>query len=492
MTNDASGVMPKGAAKAPTFLGHPRGLLYLFSTELWERFAYYGMIAILVLYMQNYLFTPGRAEHVLGYGVVKSGLEFFFGPLTPQAMASLIYGIYGFLTYAAPFFGGIVADNLLGQRKAVLFGAILLSAGYFALSFEALFFVGFPLVFLGNGLFKPNISTQVGNMYKPGDLMRDRAFSIFYVGINIGGILGPFICGYLGEDVGWRYGFIAAGIGLIGGLLIYMRGLPKLPSDALTTARQTKAVHAPFGPAEWAAVKALGVITFFNIFFWASWYLQFNIMNTWADKFTDRVVPFSPIGFAFDVPVFGWHISLYTPEVIPTTWFQMINGFFILGLTPFVAGLWARQARTGREPTTASKMAIGCVVLGLSFVFMLLPVASLGPTMKVSSWWLVAFYAIYTVGELYVSPIGLALVTKVAPARIVSMMMGVLLFSYAVGNFIAGLIGSLWEKLGMHAFFIVAAIIPIAAGLAIWAISKPLRPILERKHVPEALTPGVA
>jgi len=476
--------------KPATFLGHPRGLLYLFSTELWERFAYYGMIAILVLYMQNHLFTPGRAEHVLGYGAIKAMLELLTGPLTPQAMASLIYGIYGFLTYAAPFFGGIVADRLLGQRKAVLFGAILLSAGYFALSFEALFFVGFPLVFLGNGLFKPNISTQVGNLYAPGDLMRDRAFSIFYVGINIGGILGPFICGYLGEDVGWRYGFMAAGTGLIIGLMIYLYGLPKLPSDALTKARASQVVPAPFGPGEWAAIRALGVITFFNIFFWASWYLQFNIMTTWADQFTDRAVPFHPIGFSFDM--FGHHIGLYTPEVIPTTWFQMINGFFILGLTPFVAALWARQAKAGREPTTATKMAIGCILLGLSFVFMLLPVASLGPSMKVSSWWLVAFYAIYTAGELYVSPIGLALVTKVAPARVVSMMMGVLLFSYAVGNFIAGYIGSLWEKLGMHTFFILAAMIPIAAGLAIWAISKPLRSVLERKHVPEALTPGVA
>jgi POT family proton-dependent oligopeptide transporter len=227
-------------AKPATFLGHPRGLFFLFSTELWERYAYYGMVAILVLYMQKHLFQPGHAEHVLGYGPIKRGLEWIYGPLSAQAMASHVYGVYILLSYAAPTLGGIVADRFLGQRKAVLFGAAFLSAGYLAMSFESLFFVGFPLVFLGNGLFKPNISTQVGNMYAPGDLKRDSAFSIFYVGINIGGILGPLICGYLGEDVGWPYGFIAAGVGIAGGLVIYMRGLRELPLDALTKARESR------------------------------------------------------------------------------------------------------------------------------------------------------------------------------------------------------------------------------------------------------------
>jgi POT family proton-dependent oligopeptide transporter len=462
------------AAETRTFFGHPRGLFFLFSTELWERYAYYGMVAILVLYMQNHLFQPGVAEHVIGYSLAKRALESISGrSLSPQAMASLVYGYYGFLTYAAPLVGGIVADRLLGQRKAVLFGAILLSAGYFALSVEALFFVGFPLVFLGNGLFKPNISTQVGNLYAPGDLKRDSAFSIFYVGINIGGIAGPLICGYLGEEVAWTYGFIAAGAGLAGGLLIYLRGLRELPMDALTKARKSQTKHEPFGPMEWRSIWALIGLAFLNIFFWGAWYLQFNIMNTWADKNTDR------------------HIALFD-FTVPTTWFQTVNGIFILSLTPLVTTLWARQAKRGREPSTATKMAIGCVLLGLSFLFMLLPVAGLGPDMKANIWWLIAFYAIYTAGELYVSPIGLALVTKVAPARIVSMMMGMWLLSYAVGYFIAGYIGSLWETMSMSSFFILAAAIPIIAGFAIWAVSRPLRPILERQHVvAEPLTPGV-
>jgi POT family proton-dependent oligopeptide transporter len=471
MTVNTSATPVTSAAKPTTFLGHPRGLFFLFSTELWERYAYYGMVAILVLYMQNYLFLPGHAEHVIGYAPIKRGLEAVFGPLSAQAMASQVYGIYGFLTYAAPLLGGIVADRFLGQRKAVLFGAILLSAGYFALSVEAFFFVGFPLVFFGNGLFKPNISTQVGNLYAPGDLKRDSAFSIFYVGINIGGILGPFICGYLGEDVGWAYGFIAAGVGIAAGLLIYLRGLRDLPTDALSKSRANAVSHSPFGREEWRSIGALIILAVFNIFFWGAWYLQFNIMNLWADKYTER------------------HIALFD-FTVPTTWFLVVNGIFILALTPFVTGLWAWQAKRGREPSTATKMAIGCLLLGLSFIFMLLPVASLGADMKAGTWWLVAFYAIYTLGELYVSPIGLALVTKVAPARIVSMMMGFWLMSYAVGNFIAGYLGSLWETLGMKTFFLMAAAIPIAAGIGIWAVSKKLRPILERNRSVEP-TPGV-
>jgi POT family proton-dependent oligopeptide transporter len=461
MTTDAPAA-DLSPPRANTFLGHPRGLFYLFSTELWERFAYYGMVALLVLYMVNYLFLPGHVEHVLGYVTIKHALESVFGPLSTQAMASQVYGIYGFLTYFAPLLGGIVADRILGQRKAVLFGAILLSAGYFAMSVESLFFVGFPLVFFGNGLFKPNISTQVGNMYARGDSRRDRAFSIFYVGINIGGVLGPLICGTLGEDVAWRYGFIAAGAGLAGGLLIYLRGMRELPSDALNRARQVGVVKTPLTTRDWQAVSALITLAILNIFFWGPWYLQFNIMNLWADENTQR------------------HLVLFGREfTVPTTWFLTANGIFIFVLTPLITTLWARQARRRGEPSTVVKMAIGFVLLGLSFLFMLLPVATLGSDHKTGMLWLIAFYGIYTAGELYVSPIGLALVTKVSPPRIVSMMMGMWLISYAIGNFFAGYLGSFWEKMSMTSFFLVAAAIPILAGFAIWTFDKRLKPILE-------------
>jgi POT family proton-dependent oligopeptide transporter len=460
LTTDIAAPVP--VAKPATFFGHPRGLFYLFSTELWERFAYYGMVAILVLYMVNYLFTPGHAEHVLGYQTLKAGVESVFGPLTPQAFASQVYGIYGFLTYFAPLLGGIVADQVLGQRRAVAVGAVLLSAGYFLMSIESLFFVAFPLVFFGNGLFKPNISTQVGNLYARGDPRHDRAFSIFYVGINIGGVLGPLICGTLGEEVAWSYGFIAAGVGLVCGFAIYLHGLRHLPPDALSRARSAKTIHAPFSPAEWKAVWALIILAVLNVFFWGTWYLQFNVMNLWADKNTERHIAFAGLDFT-----------------VPTTWFLTVNGLFIFALTPFITSLWARQARGRGEPTTVTKMAIGCVLLGLSFLFMLLPVATLGPDGKANMLWLIVFYGIYTAGELYVSPIGLALVTKVAPKRIVSMMMGFWLISYAIGNFLAGWIGSYWDRMPMTGFFVFIAAIPIVAGAAIWSFNRPLRPILE-------------
>ncbi len=445
-----------------TFLGHPRGLFYLFSTELWERYAYYGMIALLTLYMVNHLFLPGHVEHVLGYVTIKRGLEWAFGPLSTQGLASQIYGIYGFLVYFAPLLGGIVADQILGQRKAVLVGAILLSAGYFMMSVESLFFFSIPMVFVGNGLFKPNISTQVGNLYAHGDPRHDRAFSIFYVGINIGGVLGPAICGTLGEEVAWPYGFIAAGIGIAFGAAIYLFGQRDLPPDALTKAREQKTVHAPFTPGDWKAVWVLILLSLLNSFLWGVWYLQFNIMTLWADKNTER------------------HIAMFD-FTVPTTWFQMVNGIFIFALTPLVTTIWARQALRAKEPNSAAKMGIGGILLGLAFLFMLVPVALLSPGTKTSMLWLIVFYAIYTAGELYFSPIGLALVTKVAPKRIVSMMMGFWLLSYAVGSFEAGWLGSYWEKMSMSSFFLAAAAIPAIAGVVMLALSNWLRPMLQQR-----------
>ncbi len=451
---------PTKTGEPATFLGHPRGLFYLFSTELWERYAYYGMLSLLTIYMVNHLFQPGHVEHVLGYYRLKATVESVFGPLTSQGFASQVYGIYGFLVYFAPLLGGIVADQVLGQRKAVLVGAVLLSAGYFMMSVEALFFFSIPMVFLGNGLFKPNISTQVGNLYEHGDPRHDRAFSIFYVGINIGGVLGPFICGSLGEDVAWAYGFIAAGVGIAGGALIYLYGLRHLPQDALTKKRAEKVEHKPFTGMEWKRVGALLLLSLLNAFFWGVWYLQFNIMTLWADKNTER------------------HIGLFD-FTIPVTWFQMVNGIFIFALTPLVTTLWARQAARGREPNSAAKMGIGGILLGLSFLFMLAAVASLDAEGKTGMLWLIVFYAIYTAGELYFSPIGLALVTKVAPKRIVSMMMGFWLLSYALGNFAAGWLGSYWQKMSMSSFFLLSAAIPIAAGIVVLLLSRRLRPIIE-------------
>src|ERR1700751_563150 len=236
--------------------GHPRALAYLFTTEMWERFSYYGMRALLVLYMVKYLFTPQGSGDVLGLAPFRHGLEFVFGPLAPQPLASQIYGFYTGLVYLTPILGGLLADRVLGQRRTVIVGAILMAIGHFMMAFEQLFLLALGFLILGNGAFKPNISTQVGALYAPGDRRRDRAFSIFYVGINLGAFLAPLICGTLGEDYGWHYGFAAAGVGMTLGLAIYLYAAPTLPPDDLAR-RIASGETRRFGRAEWRAILAL-------------------------------------------------------------------------------------------------------------------------------------------------------------------------------------------------------------------------------------------
>jgi POT family proton-dependent oligopeptide transporter len=205
---------PVPLTKFESKFGHPPGLAVLFATEMWERFSYYGMRSLLVLYMTRYLFLEGRPEHVLGFGAVKGALEAVFGPLAIQPLSSQIYGLYTGFVYLTPFFGGMLADRVLGQRKTVIIGGVLMAIGHFLMAFENLFYIALLFLIAGNGCFKPNVSTQVGGLYPPGDARRDRAFSIFYVGINLGAFLSPLVCGTLGKTVGWHYGFAAAGVGM--------------------------------------------------------------------------------------------------------------------------------------------------------------------------------------------------------------------------------------------------------------------------------------
>ena len=225
--HDAPASLTAGSAPAGgDRFGHPAGLSYLFATEMWERFSYYGMRALLVLYMVEYLLQPQHADNVLGLSSFRAGLEAVFGPLAAQPLASQIYGFYTGLVYLTPIFGGLLADRVLGQRRTVVLGAALMAAGHFMMAFEGLFLFALLLLILGNGCFKPNVSTQVGALYAPGDRRRDRAFSIFYVGINLGAFFSPLVCGTLGEEWGWHYGFGAAGVGMTIGLVIYLWATP--------------------------------------------------------------------------------------------------------------------------------------------------------------------------------------------------------------------------------------------------------------------------
>jgi len=322
------------------FLGHPRGLTFLFTTEMWERFSYYGMRALLVLYMVKYLLLPGHND-VIGIGTLRGVLESVFGPLGVQPLASQIYGLYTGLVYLTPLFGGWLADNLLGQRRTVILGAALMAFGHFMMAFEPLFLLALLTLILGNGAFKPNISTQVGGLYASGDHRRDPAYSIFYVGINIGAFLAPLVCGSLGEMLGWYYGFAAAGVGMTVALLVYLYAMPTLPPDEMQKAKAAGLDKKPLDRSEWRAVLALIVLFLPTTLFWATYEQQGNTIALWADQHTDRSINF-----------------IVWQSVIPVTWFQAFNPFMIFTFTPLIIRFWTWQAERGKEPSTVTKMAL--------------------------------------------------------------------------------------------------------------------------------------
>jgi POT family proton-dependent oligopeptide transporter len=447
-------------ARPRDLFGHPRALTFLFATEMWERFSYYGMRALLVLYMVKYLLHPGHVENVIGLAALKSLLEGMFGPLEMQPFSSQIYGLYTGLVYLTPVFGGILADRVLGQHRTILLGAALMAAGHFMMAFEPLFLIALTTLILGNGAFKPNMSAQVGGLYAPGDRRRDRAYSIFYVGINLGAFLAPLVCGTLGEALGWHYGFTAAGVGMTLALVIYLCAIPTLPPDELHKAVGTE--KKPLERSEWRGILALIVLFVPTTFFWATYEQQGNTIALWADDYTDRTIN-----------LIIWHGE------IPTTWFQAFNPFMIFAFTPFVVALWAWQAKRGQEPSTVVKMAIGCFGVALANLIMVGAAWQSAGAPDASWLWLLGYFIVITLGELYLSPIGLSLVSKVAPARMVSMLMGLWLGTSFTGNFIAGWLGTFWSSMDKSMFFVMIAGIAMIAGAVILAFDRPLKSVIK-------------
>jgi proton-dependent oligopeptide transporter, POT family len=453
--------LPPSSAQAE-FLGHPRGLSFLFATEMWERFSYYGMRALLVLYLVEYVLQPETAGQVIGLAAFKRILEGALGPLDVQPFASNIYGIYTGLVYLTPIFGGILADRVLGHRRTVIIGALLMALGHFMMAFEPLLLLALLFLILGNGAFKPNMSSQVGELYPPDDPRRDRAYSIFYVGINIGAFLAPLVCGTLGERVGWHYGFGAAGVGMLIGLATYLAGSSHLPPDRLPIKEARATVdRKPLDRDESRALIALVILFIPTSLFWAAYEQQGNTIALWANDDTDRTV----------------NLLFFTAE-IPTTWFQSFNPFMIFAFTPLVVAFWKRQAQHGREPSTVIKMALGCAGCGLAYLIM--AGAAFSADGGKASWlWLFAFFVVITTAELYLSPIGLSLVSKVTPLRYLSMMMGVWLATDFIGSFVAGYLGSFWASMAKPNFFLMIAAVALAAGVVIWAFDRPLRTALK-------------
>ncbi|MBP7272446.1 MAG: peptide MFS transporter [Saprospiraceae bacterium] len=449
--------------------GHPRGLFLLFLTEMWERFSYYGMRGLLILFLTKSLMEGG-----LGF---------------EKGHAGQIYGIYTSLVYLTPLIGGWLADNYLGQRWSITIGGITMALGQFALFYCAssssisLLYLGLGLLIIGNGFFKPNISTVVGKLYPQGDKRRDSAFTIFYMGINLGAFLAPLICGYLAEDYfaikqtaadgsstvakyGFQYGFLAAGFGMVLGQILfnllarqYLGNIGVEPDAKVERAKANgNTVAVPLTPEERQRIIVIGVMVTFVIFFWAGFEQAGSTLSLYTDSYINRNLG----GF-----------------LIPTSWFQSVNPLFIVILGPVFTWLWLALSKEGREPNTIIKMGLGMILLGLGFLLMLAAAAERGGdnpdvAVKASLWWLVGTYLIHTMGELCLSPVGLSMVTKLAPARLASLLMGVWLLSSFVANYIAGATVEYVERMGSVKIFTIIAGVTIALGIIVLLISKKL------------------
>jgi POT family proton-dependent oligopeptide transporter len=433
--------------------GHPRGLTVLFATEMWERFSYYGMAALVVLYMTKYLFLPGRVETVLGYAAVKQGFELLLGPLEPQPLASLIYGCYTGLAYLTPIAGGFLADRVLGQRRTVVLGGTLMAIGHFLMTVEALFFPALTFLILGVGTFKPNISTQVGGLYAAGDPRHLRAYSVFYVGVNLGAFLAPLVCGTLGEAAGWHFGFAAAGIGMVLGLIIYVSGWRTLPADAPVGVRTA----VPLDRAERRAMAGLLAVSGLTAFFWATYDQQGNTIVLWAEDFTQRSVD----------------LGLWRGD-IPTTWFLALNPLLIFMLTPLLLRAWTWQRALGLEPAPVAKMALGFAWVVLAYLVMALAALVAGNN-KAGPLWLLGYFILLTIGELHVAPVGLALVSRVAPARMLAMTMGMWFAATFPGDLLGGFLGTFWSRMDKPAFFLMMAGVAGAAGIMMALLTAPAK-----------------
>jgi POT family proton-dependent oligopeptide transporter len=446
-------------------LGHPKGLTVLFATEMWERFSYFGMASLLVLYLVKYLLLPGQAENILGYQAVKGALESVFGPLAPQPLASQIFGIYTGLAYFTPILGGYLADKMWGQRATAVVGALLMAVGHFMMMFEALLFIALSCLILGIGAFKPNVSSQVGSLYARDDPRRVRAYSIYYVGINIGAFLAPLVCGTLGGEVGWHYGFGAAGIGMLVATAIYLHGLRWLPPDELHRAQAEHPEKKPFSTDERRAIVGLLCVFALTTFFWATYDQQGNTLLLWIEDYTERRID---LGF--------WKGE------IPTTWFLALNPLMIFVFTPILIKLWGWQARRRIEMPIIAKLAFGFLCVALANLVMVFAASGLAPSTKASPLWLVGYFTIVTLGELHLAPVGLALISRLAPPRVLSLMMGLWFAATFPGDVLGGWLGGFWSSMEKASFFLMIGTIAGLAGAAVLALNPALRSVFDEKR----------
>jgi POT family proton-dependent oligopeptide transporter len=427
------------------WFGHPRGLSTLFFTEMWERFSYYGMRAFLILYM-----TAAVANGGLGFD---------------DKHAATVYGNYVGAVWLTPIIGGLIADWVLGQYRSVLLGGSIIALGHFTLAFKSLsmFYAGLALIVIGTGLLKPNVSTIVGSLYEDGDARRDSGFSVFYMGINLGAFIGPIIAGGLAQKVNWHLGFAMAGFGMVLGLIQYVVGRRHLEPGLARLASRPKPV-APVAAGAQSGTSSMAqesnrIIVIFVLFvfasiFWGAYEQAGSTLNLFGDRYTNNTV----FGFSY-----------------PSSWYVSVQALFVIALAPVIAWVWLKLGP--RQPSVPAKFVLALLFAG--FAFLLLVPAGLaaqsGAGVKVSPLWLVGAYFIEEWGELCLSPVGLSAVTKLAPKRIVSLMMGVFFLSNSLGNKLAGWTAGFFSSMPLSQLFGAVAAVCLVAAVIMFALVKPVK-----------------
>jgi POT family proton-dependent oligopeptide transporter len=436
-----------------TLLGHPKGLYYLAFTEAWERFSFYGMTALLVLYMVNQLLLPGHVENVVGFAGFRAAIESVTGPLSAQALASQIFGLYAGLVYFTPLFGGLIADRWIGQRTAVVIGALAMSAGHLAMAFDRSFLLALLLLVVGSGFLKGNISAQVGALYPVTDVaQRTRAFAIFSMAINFGAVAGPLVCGLLAQLFGWHVGFGVAAIFMLGGLATYLAGYRHLPAKV---ARRS-GTHGDLTPADWRILGALVVVIAITIFQSIGYYQLANVLPVWIQQ----------------------HVALGTSGFsIPIPWYQSIDPLFSILGVPLLFWIWRHQAIRNREPGDLGKIGFGAWLCAAGNLILVGAIVAAGGT-PVHPVWPFLYCAVQGIAFLYYWPTLLALVSRAAPAKVNATMLGVAFLSIFVANNLIGWIGTFYEKMRPVDFWALHAVIAATGGVLVMLLGSRLSRVL--------------
>jgi POT family proton-dependent oligopeptide transporter len=420
--------------------GHPKGLWFLVFTETWERFSYYGMTALLAIYMVDQLLLPGHVEHVAGFAALRAMLGSASGNVSTAALAAQVVGLYSGLVYFTPLFGGLIADRWIGQRNAVVLGALSMTAGHIAMTFDQSFLLALVLLIVGSGLLKGNISAQVGALYPVDDeARRNRGYVLFSTGINVGAVVGPLLCGLLAQVYGWHYGFGAAALLMILGLATYLYGFRYLPARAGRTDRDTTKLTV----ADWKVIAALTAVTAITVFQSIAWYQSLDVLMLWIKERVQLVV-------------FGFHV--------PVPWFASVNALASIVAVPLLFWIWKWQAAHGGEPHEMGKIETGAWIIAVCHL-LLVAASLLYGTVLVNILW--AFFATagLGVGFVYYWPTLLSLVSRTAPPRMKSTMMGVAFISLFVAGTAMGWLGGFYEKMGPAAFWALHAALAAVGGL---------------------------